>query len=523
MSVQRGGAESAAGRTMREESLIEAREITKRFPGITALDRVSIDVRPREVVGLVGQNGSGKSTLLKVLAGIHQPDGGEIRVGGKRVVFHGPSHARTIGIGMVFQEQSLLPNLTVAENIALGAEAVRTPSRGLYRWGGVHRLAQEQLRIIGSTISPWASVSSLSQLERQTVELAKALTAELYSPANALILLDEPTSTLSQQEIDILFREIQRVRTRSSVVFVSHRLDEVLEVSDRVYVLRDGQCVAERARGSWDLAEFFRLMVGSDSQQDYFRLERQQPYSQEAVVLRVQGLTKKGAYRDVTFDLHAGEVLGICGVEGSGRAKLMRTLFGAERADSGSTLLDGVPQTLRSPEDAVRRGIAYVPAERSEEATFMEMDVRENMTIAHLDEVTRGPLMSRQAERSIADRWVDRLKIKTPSLRSMMSTLSGGNQQKVVFARWLLSPDIRLLLLDHPTRGLDVGAKAEVYEIIRDGASSGAAIVLISDSLEEAIALSHNILVMKDGAVTARLAAPVQGKPTQLEIVEKML
>ena len=523
MSVHRGVEGSVADPTRREESLIEAREITKRFPGVTALDRVNINVRPREVVGLVGQNGSGKSTLLKVLAGIHQPDGGEIRIGGKHVVFHSPSQARAIGIGMVFQEQSLLPNLTVGENIALGAEGVNTPSRGIYRWRIVHRLAREQLARIGSTISPGALVSSLSQLERQTVELAKALTAELYSPANALVLLDEPTSTLSQQEIDILFREIRRLRERSSVVFVSHRLEEVLEVADRVYVLRDGQCVAERSRGSWDLAEFFRLMVGSDSQQDYFRLDRQQRYSADAVMLRVQGLTKKGAYRDVTFDLHAGEVLGICGVEGSGRAMLMRTLFGAERADSGTMLLDGAPRTLRSPEDAVRRGIAYVPAERTEEATFMEMDVRENMTIAHLDEVTRGRLMSRQAERSVADRWVDRLKIKTPSLRSMMSTLSGGNQQKVVFARWLLSPDIRLLLLDHPTRGLDVGAKAEVYDIIRDGASSGAAIVLISDSLEETIALSHNIMVMKDGAVTARIAAPVEEKPSQLEIVEKML
>jgi ribose transport system ATP-binding protein len=523
MNARSGLAGNTSGEVAQEASLIEAHEITKRFPGITALDRVSIVVRPREVVGLVGQNGSGKSTLLKVLAGIHQPDGGEITLQGKRVVFRNPIRARRMGVGMVFQEGSLLPNLTVAENIALGAETVKGPSRGLYRWGNVHQLAKDQLRKIGSTISPWAPVSSLSQLERQTVELAKALTAELYSPANALLLLDEPTSMLSQHEIDILFREIWRVRERSSVIFVSHRLDEILEVSDRVYVLRDGLCVAERSRGSWDQAEFFRLMVGRDSQQDYFRLEQQQSYREDAVLLRVQGLTKKDDYKDISFDLHSGEVMGICGVEGSGRAKLMRTLFGAEAPDAGTMLIDGKPLALRSPEDAVQRGIAYVPAERSAEATFMEMDVRENITIAHLDEVSRKGVMSAAAEQGLARRWVDRLKIKTPSLASMMSTLSGGNQQKVVFARWLLSPEIRLLLLDHPTRGLDVGAKTEVYDIIRDGASSGMAIVLISDSLEETIALSHNIVVMKDGVVTGTFAATAEAKPSQLEILEKML
>jgi ribose transport system ATP-binding protein len=513
----------APGEASREEPVIEVQGITKRFPGVVALDGVSIVVRPREIVGLVGQNGSGKSTLLKILAGIYQPDGGEIRVAGKPITFHSPSQAREIGVGMVFQEQSLLPNLTVAENIALGAETIRKSSRGFYRWRSVHRLAQNQLRIIGSTISPWAPVSSLSQLERQTVELAKALTAELYAPDNALLLLDEPTSTLSQFEIDILFREIRRVRERSSVVFVSHRLDEILEVSDRVYVLRDGHCVAERTRGEWDQADFFRLMVGHDSHQDYFRLEQQRPFREETVVLSLNGLSKKASYQDITLDLHSGEVLGICGLEGSGRGELVRTIFGAESPDSGKLLIDGTPVRMRSPEDAVRRGIAYIPAERSQEAAFMELDVGENITMAHLDEVTRKRLMSRKAEQDIARRWVQLLQIKTPSLRTLMATLSGGNQQKVVFARWLLSPEIRLLLLDHPTRGLDVGARADVYNIVREAAATGTGIVLVSDSLEETIALSHNIIVMKDGTITARLAAPVAAKPAQLEILEKML
>jgi ribose transport system ATP-binding protein len=499
------------------------REITKRFPGVTALDRVGIKVGHREVVGLVGQNGSGKSTLLKLLAGIYQPDGGQVLLSGRQVALRNPRQARRMGIGMVFQEQSLLPNLTVAENIALGAENVRSRTWGLYRWDSTHRLAREQLTRIGSPISPWAAVSALSQAERQTVELAKALTNELYAPESAVLLLDEPTSTLSQDEIDVLFNEIRRVRERSSVIFVSHRLDEILEVSDRVYVLRDGKCVAERSRGSWHQDEFYRLMIGQDSARDYFGIERQQSFADDAMRIDVRHLTKVGAYRDISFTLHAGEVLGICGVQGSGREKLMRTVFGAERADSGQILLDGKVLSPGSPEEAVRRGIGYIPAERSAEAALMEMEVEENLTISHLEMVSHGPVLSQRTERSIAQRWVERLGIKTPSIKTMMSSLSGGNQQKVVFARWLLSPEIRVLLLDLPTRGLDVGAKAEVYNIIRESASSGTAILLVSDSLEEAIALSHNILVMKDGVVTRRLPAPAHAKPSQLDIVEMML
>jgi ribose transport system ATP-binding protein len=285
--------------------------------------------------------------------------------------------------------------------------------------------------------------------------------------------------------------------------------------------LRDGKCVAERTRDSWHLDEFFQLMIGHESEQDYFGIE--QSYAHDAVRLSVQGLTKANAYRDVSFDLHPGEILGICGVEGSGREKVMRTIFGAERPDSGQILLDEKALPLGSPEEAVRRGIGYMPAERSAEAALMEMEVGENITVAHLEVVSQGPIMRRRAERNIARQWIERLKVKTPSIRTTMSSLSGGNQQKVVFARWLLSPEIRLLLLDHPTRGLDIGAKAEVYRIIRESASSGTAILLVSDSLEETIALSHTILVLKDGEMTGTLVAPALGKESQMDVLKKML
>jgi ribose transport system ATP-binding protein len=504
-------------------ALIELRDVTKRFPGVTALDHVSLSIGRREVVGLVGQNGSGKSTLLNLLSGIHQPDEGEILADGTPVTLRSPRHARGRGIGMVFQEQSLIPNLTVAENIALGIEDAAQRTRGRYPWRRVRALAEEQLEKVGSTVSPRAPVDSLTQVERQIVEIAKALTAELFAQSDTLLLFDEATSTLTQGEIDMLFGVIGRLREHSSVVFVSHRLDEVLEISDRAYVLRDGACVGERTRGSYDEQELFRLMVSGESAEDYFGLARQRPHVADSVRLRVHELAKAGAYHDISFDLHEGEVLGICGVEGSGRDMVMRTIFGIESAHGGHVDFDGRRLKGGHPELALQSGIGYIPAERKAEAALMDMGVTENITISHLDRIMHGPAMSMRKERKIAQQWVERLKIRTPGLGTRMSTLSGGNQQKVVFARLLLDPKMKLLLLDHPTRGLDAGAKSEVYEIIREAAGAGMSILLISDALEETIALSHNLLVMKDGAITATFAAPPDGKPSQLQIVEQML
>ncbi|HEY4825445.1 MAG TPA: sugar ABC transporter ATP-binding protein [Solirubrobacteraceae bacterium] len=521
-----GGIEAQAANVSsaaKSGALIELRNITKRFPGVVALNRVSLTVGHREVVGLVGQNGSGKSTLLNLLAGIHRPDEGEILADGAPVVLRSPRQARARGIGMVFQEQSLIPNLTVAENIALGIEETRDRTYGRYPWKRMRALAEAQLEKVGSSISPRARVASLSQVEKQIVEIAKALTAELFAESDALLLFDEATSTLSQTEIEMLFGVIGRLREHSSVIFVSHRLDEVLEISDRAYVLRDGECVGERTRGSYDENELFRLMVSRESAADYFGVDRQRPYEPDSIRLSVRGLCKAGAYRGISFELHRGEVMGICGVEGSGRDTLMRTIFGIESAEEGDVELDGSQLRGGHPEIALSRGIGYIPAERKEEAALLDMGVDENITISHLDDVKRGPAISRRKQREVARRWVERLGIRTPKLETRMSALSGGNQQKVVFARLLLSPEMKLLLLDHPTRGLDAGAKAEVYDIIRDAAAGGMSILLISDALEETIALSHTILVMKDGAVTGTFPAPPEAKPSQIEIVEKML
>jgi ribose transport system ATP-binding protein len=501
--------------------LLKASNLVKRFPGVIALKEVSIEIGECEVVGLVGANGSGKSTLLKVLSGLYQVDEGQLEIHGKAVAFRSAAEARAAGIGMVFQEQSLLPNLTVAENIMLGVER-HAFAGGVARWGELEAAARKQLAKIGATISPSALTETLSLGERQMVELAKALATEDNVRSMPLILLDEATSMLSAAEVRVLFEQIGRLRRQASVIFVSHRLDEILEVCDRVYVLRDGACVAERKRGNWVHEEFLSLMVGGLSGGDYFQISEQKDTS-EAVRLTARGLTKRDCYREIDFDLRAGEVLGICGIEGSGRESLLRTLFSAEFPDKGSLTLDGRDLRPSTPAEAVARGIGFIPAERSKEASFADLTVAENVTIASLAEICAAGVVSRDKERDRAENWISRLKIRTPSPATLFRSLSGGNQQKVIFARWMSVPGIRVLLLDHPTRGLDVAAKTEIYGIIRRLAAAGTSIVLLSDSIEETIAMSHSILVMRDGEVTARLDAPATGKPAPVDIVGHMV
>ena len=501
--------------------VLAVRELRKRFAETTALDGVTFEVRPHEVVGLIGENGAGKSTLLKMLVGLAQPDSGSIELRGERVRMRGIAQAGAAGIGMVFQEQSLIPNLTVAENILLGAEGPAVVG-GLYRWGELRRRAQVQLDKIGSDISTDAVTESLSFADRQLVEIAKVLATEERTNAEPVVLLDEPTSVLDRDETEVLFAQIERLRTRASVVFVSHRLDEVLRVSDRVYVLRNGQTVAECVPGDVDEATLRRLMIGRDLEGSHSAAARQLPPRDE-VRLSVRGLTVKGVCDRVDFDLHEGEVLGIAGVQGSGREELCRSLFGALASRSESVTLQGRPLKSRSPRAAIASDIGFVPAERRREGMVGSMSVAENITLPHLAEVCAGPLLQRGKERALADEWIERLSIRTPSASAPLGSLSGGNQQKAVLARWLVSDSLRLLILDHPTRGLDVGAKTEVYQLIRELTASGMSVLLMADSLEELIAMSHRVLVMKDGRVTEVIDAPAGAKPTPLRVLERMV
>ena len=500
------------------EPVLRIEGLSKSFSGVKALDDVSIELRAREVIGLVGENGAGKSTLLKLLAGVYRPDRGRIIVRGKPVTLMSVAEAAAAGIGIVLQEQSLLPNVTVAENILLGHEE-RALRAGFYNWNALYAMAASQLHKLGAGISPSARTDTLSFAERQLVELAKVLAIEERTQQEPIILLDEPTSMLRAKDIETVLAQIDRLRGHASVVFVSHRLDEVLRVSDRIYVMANGRCVATCDSKRCTIADLQRLMLGRAIDDRHQMLA---PPSQERQVrLSVRALSRRDKYPAVSFDLHAGEVLGIAEVAGSAGESICRTLFGAERADAGEIVLDGRSVRLREPGDAVRLGIGYVPAERRLEGIVAGLSVRENMTLAYLNELAFGPFIDLAREQGLVRTWIERLRIKPPSLETTADVLSGGNQQKVVLARWLMGQRLKILILDHPLRGLDVGAKAEMLALIRELAGSGLAVLLIADSIEELVAMSDSMVVMKDGVVSGRFTAS-EAKLSRLQIGERM-
>ena len=504
----------------RAESALSLSHVEKRFPGVHALKDVSIDVGRGEVVGLVGENGAGKSTLMKILSGVYQPDSGQINIAGSSTQFENAADANRQGIGMVFQEQSLLTNLTVGENIYLGNEAQFT-RYGIVNWKALYAAAARQLAKVQVDVDPRMRADELDFAARQMVELAKALTLEEHASDHLVILLDEPTSVLERAEIDVLFARVRTLKSRASFVFVSHRLDEVLELSDRIYVMKDGAVVADLAAADADISRLHHLMVGRSLQAEYYREPLQQPF-QEQVVLEAADLSLGAAYRDISFKLHAGEILGIAGVIGSGREELARTLAGFAPHDGGHLRVNDKEIRLNSPAEAVDVGIGYIPRERRVEGLVLFLPVAANITLADLATLTRHGLIDAGEERRIAKNWVDRLNIRTPSINTLCLNLSGGNQQKVVLAKWL-NAKARVLILDHPTRGLDVGAKEEVYELVRAVTAEGVAVILTSDTLEETIGLSHSLLVMRDGIITYRGAANPGHKPSQIDLIGHMV
>lgn len=505
---------------MSEVPALALHAIDKRFPGVHALKEVSLTIRPNEVVGLVGENGAGKSTLMRILSGVYQPDSGEIFLDGKKTRLANASYANSMGIGMVFQEQSLLLNLSVGENIYLGHES-RFTRFGLMRWKALHAAARRQLVKVELDVDPRTRAADLDFATRQMIELAKALTLEESAPGHLVVLLDEPTSVLESAEIAVLFRRVRALKARASFVFVSHRLDEVLELSDRVYVMKDGAVVAELAAAEADVPTLHRLMVGRGLHAEYYREPLQRP-PRDDIVLQAEGLCLPGAYRDVSFELHAGEILGIAGVIGSGREELTRTLAGLAPHQTGRLAVGSKAVRFGTPADAVASGIGYLPRERRTEGLVLFLSVAANITLPNLEALRRMGLIDTAEEQRIAKEWVDRLVIKTPGIETLCLGLSGGNQQKVVLAKWLQAKS-RILVLDHPTRGLDVGAKEEVYELVRALTAEGIAVVLTSDTLEETIGLSHHILVMRDGVVTHRVDAAAGHKPQQIDLIGHMV
>ncbi|MBL0375180.1 sugar ABC transporter ATP-binding protein [Rhizobium sp. KVB221] len=496
-------------------------KIEKSFPGVHALKNVDFEIRKGEIVGLVGENGAGKSTLMKVMYGAYVPESGEISLDGKPVRFANPRDAQEKGVGMVFQEQSLISNLTVMENIFLGFEKpfVRM---GLVNWKKMATAARKQLEKVRLDIDPATITSELSFAQRQLVELAKVLSVEERVHGDLVILLDEPTSVLSPEEVQMLFQLVRDLRSRAAFIFVSHRMDEIIELSDRIYVMKDGEVVSVVNANEAVVEDIQRKMVGRDVDAEYYREARQLPYCTEKPLLQVKKISHAPVYKDIAFDLHPGEVLALVGTEGSGTEEIMRSIFGMVRPDAGEIRVNGEVVSRYSPADAVEHGIAYIPRERKVEGIAAGMNVFENMTLPQLSKYSRFGLINQDRERTLAKEWIKKLSIKASSEEADCGRLSGGNQQKVVLAKWR-SAGSKIVILDHPTRGLDIGAKEDVYEMVRDMCADGCAVILAADTLEEAIGLSHTILVIKDGEIQERFDGKPGAKPTLFDLVHHMV
>ncbi len=500
--------------------MLELKEISKCFGRVQALKGVSVKVDVGEVVGLVGENGAGKSTLMKILNGIYPPDSGVIEINGAATTLRGPQDAAAKGIGMVFQEQSLIPNLSVAENIFLGNEAPYVKF-GRINWKAMGAAATRQLDKVGLKIDPRTTTSSLTFMQRQMVEIAKVLTLEEAVNGNMCILLDEPTSVLEQAEIDILFGVIRKLRERAGIIFISHRLDEVIEIADTIYVMKDGAVIERMAKADATPDRIHHLMVGREANESYYRQDHRCAPSQ-SVALSVQNVSKALAFSQISFDLRDGEVLALVGTAGAGSEPLIRSLFGLEFVHLGKIIYRGADITNSSPGKAVAAGIGYVPRERKIEGIIEGMSVQENICLplggrlAHFGLFSFSEIVRKTAELII------KLRIKTPDQSALCANLSGGNQQKVVLSKWYRT-DARLFLLDHPTRGLDVGAKEDVYALIREICAAGAGVVLIADTLEEALGLAHTIIVLRDGMQTARFDNTGPVPVTPLDLIPHMV
>ena len=501
--------------------MYELRKVEKKFPGVHALKSIDFKIGRGEIVGLVGENGAGKSTLMKVIYGAYQPDEGTITIDNVAVRFQNPRQAMQKGIGMVFQEQSLITNLTVMENIFLGYEQ-QFVRFGVVNWKAMATAARAQLAKVKLDIDPHMVTAKLSFAQRQLVELAKVLTLEERVDGDLVILLDEPTSVLAKEEVELLFRIVRDLTNRASFIFVSHRMDEVLELSDRIYVMKDGAVVDVVAKGNAKIEAIQHKMVGRDVDKEYYREQKQLPYDASRTLVSFDKVSLGRKYSDISFDLHAGEVLCLVGTEGSGREAILRTVFGLETPDQGTVTIKGEQIRSFSARSGVARGVGYVPRERKVEGLVGGMNVYENMTLSQMGRYATAGILRIGEEKRLAREWIKKLSIKTPSEMKDCGGLSGGNQQKVVLAKWR-SGGSDIILLDHPTRGLDIGAKEDVYDMVRAMSADGVGIILVADTLEEAIGLSHSIIVLKDGAMQHRFDCAPGSKPTLYDLVHHMI
>ena len=480
--------------------MLEVIEISKRFPGVQALDRVSLTLRAGEVLAVVGENGAGKSTLMKILAGIYQPDGGQVLLDGQPARFPSVADALRQGISLIHQELNLAENLSVAANLFLGREVTWGGRLRFLDRGRMARETKERLARLGLDCDPHTRVEALTPGQRQLVEIARALALRAR-----ILIMDEPTSSLTQAETDRLFAVVDTLKADGvAVVYISHRLTEVRRIADRVVVLRDGKNAGELPRAEASHANLVRMMVGRDLVQFFHKQDHGHdpslPPRLEVRDFRYAGGPSSG----VSFAVRAGEVVGLAGLVGAGRTELAEALFGVRRAAAGQVLLDGQPAAIRAPRQAVDLGLLLVPEDRRYHGLLLEESVQHNIGLPNFDQLSWLRLVSRHKESALAERMCELLHVRTPSIRQQVGLLSGGNQQKVVLGKWLARQP-RVLLLDEPTRGIDVGAKSEIYALMDQLAGQGVGILMISSDLEEVIGMSDRVLVMHQGRIAGEL------------------
>ncbi|HEY0188485.1 MAG TPA: sugar ABC transporter ATP-binding protein [Cellulomonas sp.] len=490
--------------------LLEVVGVSKSFPGVRALDHAELRVRPGEVHALVGENGAGKSTLMRVLGGIYRPDEGEMLLDGAPYAPAGPAEAQAAGISLIHQELNLVPDLTVAQNIFLGREPRGSRTRLLAERRAVER-AGRILASIGVDIDPRTPVSRLAIANQQMVEIAKAISFDAR-----VLVMDEPTAALTGHEVERLFGLIRRFVTASTaVIYISHRMAEIREITQRITVMRDGRFVDEQATAGTSTRETIRLMVGREIADD---LRPSTKHVADRTALEVRGVSTAALLRDVSFVLRPGEVLGFAGLVGAGRSELARAIVGADPRTAGEVLVGGEVRDIRTPADAVRAGIGYLSEDRKRDGLVLDDTVRRNISLASLPAFRGRSGLIRDARISaVADRYVRTLRIKTPGLDQVVRNLSGGNQQKVVLAKWL-ARNCDILIFDEPTRGIDVGTKQEIYTLLESLADNGSAIMVISSEMEEVLRLSDRVVVMCNGAVSGELTREAASAESIMEL-----
>lgn len=480
---------------MMSKYILELKNITKTFPGVKALDSVKFQLKAGEIHALMGENGAGKSTFIKVITGVHQPNGGEIFLNGKKIDIKNPNDSKDLGIAAIYQHATSYPHLSVTENIFMGHEKIDSKTKRIL-WEDMHKSADKYLKELGAEFDPKRRMSTLSVAQQQIVEIAKAISTNAE-----IIIMDEPTASLTKTESEDLYRiteKLQKIGT--SIIFISHRFEDMYRLADRVTVLRDSQYI-----GTWGVNEvsnkdLIKAMVGREINQLFPKKEKN--VRQE--IMRVENLNRKGFFKDISFSLREGEILAITGLVGAGRTELCESLFGLTEYDSGKIYFEDKVVKIDEVRDAMELGIGYLPEDRQEQGLILDWELDKNITLTALDKISNNGWINRNKEKSIAKRLAEKVNVKARSIFDLAKQLSGGNQQKIVVAK-LLTSDLKVIILDEPTKGVDVGAKSQIFEIMSDLAAQGYAIIMVSSEMPEVLGMGDRILVMRNGEITAKM------------------